>query len=213
MGICAIAITGMAIGFFISPIMAAPAERAALPEEAGVSSSPDANQIYQEGLSFDQAKNDLEARKAYGKAAAMGHMMAQYRLAEKCLAGKGGSKDIIQGTHMLEMAAEQGGPNMWYAVSRLYLQLGDDPDTINRAYFWLDKAAHRGDAASQALLGSLYVMGKNGEKEYEKAYFWFTLASRKDSQYQKLVASTEKLLTPNQLRFVTKEIEAFRVSK
>jgi TPR repeat protein len=50
---------------------------------------------------------------------------------------------------------------------------------ITKAVYWYEQAANIGDVNSMFALGTLYYVGKNGEKNYLEAVKWYSLAAEK----------------------------------
>ena len=90
---------------------------------------------------------------AWGKAAAEGNALGQYRAA-LCAAGS----DDRLGSRLMEAAAEQGHPAAQYQLAEVCMEL-EPPDTACAAR-WTAQAAMQGLVSAQGLVGWLHFSGQ-----------------------------------------------------
>ncbi len=89
------------------------------------------------------AKNDTEAKKWLERAAANGHVAAEYELGIALRDGRGTVQDYKRAAAWMRSAAEGGHPPAQLALGLMY-RFGTGVPTDNvRAYTWLNIAAAR----------------------------------------------------------------------
>ena len=59
--------------------------------------------------------------------------------------------------------------------------LHDVLKNYKKAVYWFEKAAKKGNASAQAVLGLMYEKGQGVLKNYKKAYMWYNIASFNES--------------------------------
>lgn len=141
--------------------------------------------MYQYGRAL-QAKGGnaslQSAVKWYDKAARLGHVGAQWNLGATYLAGMGVKRDVNTGLQWMERAAEDGFTYGQYLLGTIYSNghaggtyLAVDPD---KEFYWISKAAQRGNIAAQVWLGWMYVRGRAVAVDRAKAVEWFERAAK-----------------------------------
>ncbi|ODR28306.1 MobP3 family relaxase [Eisenbergiella tayi] len=104
----------------------------------------------------------------------------QYRLGQMLHTGTGTKKDDTAAAEYWKSAARLGNVNAQYALGRLLLERGDNPE---QAAAWITKAAESGSAAAQYALGKLYRDGDCVPRNIAKAMELFTLAAEQKNEY------------------------------
>ncbi|WP_457578020.1 tetratricopeptide repeat protein [Desulfomarina sp.] len=70
-------------------------------------------------------------------------------------------------------AADEGILDAQKWVAFMYTKGRGVPQDLDKAFFWTEKTARRGDANSQYLLGRCYQFGTGTEKDLAKALHWY----------------------------------------
>ncbi len=120
-----------------------------------------------------------------------GTALAQYRYGRVLIEGRGGPLDPQGAVDWLEKAVAQNHAEAATLLARIYLSEvpnGPARDAAKAAEL-LTKAATRGDASAQYLLGLLYRAGDGVEQDGQAAFNWFLAAAeQKHTDAQKALA-------------------------
>lgn len=104
----------------------------------------------------------------------------QYRLGQMLHTGTGTPKDDAAAADYWECSAKLGNVNAQYALGRLLLERGDNPEW---AVTWITKAAESGNAAAQYSLGKLYRDGDFVPRNIVKAMELFASSAEQENEY------------------------------
>jgi uncharacterized protein len=121
--------------------------------EAALAAEPEnIRLLYQMGRALQASQNDDRARTFYEKAAAQGHLGAQYNLAVFYASGRGGlPKDDEEAARLLKLGADLGFAPSQYSLSSFYANgRGGLPKNDEDAVPLLKLAADQGYAPLQA---------------------------------------------------------------
>ena len=173
------------------------------PEQAAVLG--DAERLFYLGVSY-MPSLDLEAnpeatiRGADGspesatwwrEAAEMGHVNAQFLLAQYLFA----NDEPDEALAWVRKAADQGYADAQFLMSHT-------PDLTDRAA-WLRKAAEQGHAKAQCRLGIAYILGQGVPRDRVKSYAWINLSSMggttPDDECHDLLDGAEEILTSEEV--------------
>jgi uncharacterized protein len=127
----------------------------------------------------NEAKLDVaEAAKWYRKAALLGNVEAEFRLARLVSKGaKGLTADLPTSAKLYELAAKGGHIESQNAIGQAYQNgLGVTPDNAKAAE-WYRKAADAKLAAAENNLGILYLNGKGVNRDLAEAFKLFERAA------------------------------------
>lgn len=109
----------------------------------------DAKTQYELGLRYawgkEVGKNDAEAAKWWGRAAAQDYLPAKFNLGQACLFGFGVPKDTIRAAALLKVAAEEGFWVPAYYLGSLYATGDGVPKDLIEGLAWYTLAAASGD--------------------------------------------------------------------
>ncbi len=120
----------------------------------------------------------VEASKWFGKAAAQGHMEAQFYLAAAFEKGLGVKQDFTEAIAWYQKSAEQGYADAQINLGTLHLDGHAAKPNANEAARWFRRAAAQGHAVAQFNSGLAAAEGKGVRLDLAEAYFWLTLAIR-----------------------------------
>ncbi len=116
----------------------------------------------------------LSTLRAYAE---MGHILAQYQLAQRHYNGDGVPRDLALAAMWFQRAADAGEPRSQLALAQLYAK-GEGVTRSERwSAYWIRQAAESGFREAQLQLGRLYERGQGVSKDEAEAYFWYCLAS------------------------------------
>lgn len=104
----------------------------------------------------------------------------QYRLGQMLHTGTGTKKDDTAAAEYWKSSARLGNVNAQYALGRLLLERGDNPE---QAVAWIKKTAENGSAAAQYALGKLYRDGDCVPRNITKAMELFILSAEQKNEY------------------------------
>lgn len=108
------------------------------------------------------AKDPVEARKLFERAAQMGSRGAQARVCEMQVTGEGGPRNFGQGMDCLEDLVKEGDLTATVALARLLLEGEGGRHDAPRAFLLYGEAQERGDMAALAHLGRFFEFGLAG---------------------------------------------------
>ena len=98
---------------------------------------------------------------------------AQYEIAVLYSGSETGTRQYAQAAKWFSMAAKQGNGDALRKLGFLYLKRQNSAEAVK----CFREAAHRGDATSQLLMGSLNVLGREVLQNYAEAIIWFRMAA------------------------------------
>jgi hypothetical protein len=131
----------------------------------------------------------------YRKAADLGNIEAEIRLAECYRDGRGAPRDMAQAASWYRKAAEQDNLAGELHLAALYRDGGAGfPRDMAQAAGWYRKAADQGNADAQATLGSLYSLGQGVPQSDVDAYFWLDLAADAKGPNQGKYAANRQMI-------------------
>jgi uncharacterized protein len=116
----------------------------------------------------------LSTLRAYAE---MGHILAQYQLAQRHYHGDGLPRDLALAAMWFQRAADAGEPRSQLALAQLYAKGEGVARSERWAAYWIRQAAESGFREAQLQLGRLYERGQGLQKDEAEAYFWYCLAS------------------------------------
>ena len=144
----------------------------------------DLGSLYCDGLAV--GRNYRQAAEWYGRAAAQGHMRAQFTLGFLAYHGAGRgeedgavARDPVQAARWLKPAAERDNAMAQYLLASLYRKGEGVPRDDNKALGWALAAADRGVTAAQYEAGLQLGSREHAWASWMEAYKWFVLAARK----------------------------------
>lgn len=145
--------------------------------------------------------DDGEAVRWYRMGADQGYAQAQFYFGFCCM-----RDDVVESAKWIRMAAEQGlaEAQQWLGICHNNGTCGF-PQDQNESVKWFRKAAEQGDAHSQFCLGRYYLSGMGVVMDRAEALKWFRLADSFEE-----VASTETLLSPEELQEAERRIRDFK---
>ena len=121
-----------------------------------------------------QEPSALSTLHAYAE---MGHLLAQYQLAQRYYNGDGVARDLPQAAMWFQRAADSGEPRSQLALAQLHAKGEGVARSERWAAYWTRQAAESGFREAQLQLGRLYERGQGVNKDESEAYFWYYLAS------------------------------------
>jgi TPR repeat protein len=143
---------------------------------------------YQYETGRTRNKNYKQAMEHYKKAATLGNVNAEFRLAQLC---ERIYRNYPCALKWYKKAAEDGDRLAYYRVSKMY-RAGDGVKKDDKlALEWCRKAAERGLGVAQRIMGFCYEYGRGTYVSYSKARYWYELAIA--SGYKNAVGSLEHL--------------------
>lgn len=124
-------------------------------------------------------RDDLEAAKWYGMAAASGYVIAQSRLGAMYDEGRGVPQNLSKAMKWYRKAAQQGDLHAQISLGLIYGTGRGVPQNYFQAVRWFGLAAEQGDILAQYNLGLIYASGYDVvPKDDVQALVWFILAAR-----------------------------------
>ena len=121
-------------------------------------------------------RDPARAAAMFGKAAAAGHAVGHFGLAELLMAGDGIARDEELALMHYREAAADGHPGAMYRLATLMLEDGPSQDIPGASALFL-RCAEAGMAAAYAVAGDIRFQGLTGEADAEAAYRWYRLAA------------------------------------
>lgn len=114
--------------------------------------------LYETG-SHGVERDDAEATRLYGRAAALGDPLAQNFYGYRLFNGIGAGRDTVAGLEWMERAAVQGDPRAAGNLGFLLTHGRGVERDYARAAYWLERAADGGVPTAMSLLGDLCRQG------------------------------------------------------
>ncbi|MSU41482.1 MAG: sel1 repeat family protein [Pedosphaera sp.] len=152
-----------------------------------------------------------EAKLWWTKAAAQGHELAQFHLAELHADGRHQMQNNATARQWFQKSAEGGLAIAQNRLGHLHLRGWGGPVDANASAQWIRKAAEQGTAPAQRDLGLLYYQGAGVAKSVPDAYYWLALAAQQGlTDARQAVEGMGELLTSDQLFTVTKRLRQFQ---
>jgi uncharacterized protein len=160
------------------PIFALEAATAVPACEAAVKVAPKNRRImFELGRAYQVAKDYEKARLQYGRAEALGSVVAANNLATLFDQGLGGAKDPAKAKQLFEKAAAGGIYLAMYSLGGMYEEGRGVPQHFVLAWQWYEKAAAAGFARAMTKLGIFCEKGLAVGKDYGEARRWFEKAA------------------------------------
>ena len=174
--------------------------------KAAAHPEPACNAMAGLGCSHKSRGEYKEAKVCLEKAAATGHAMAQYTLAEMYRDGNGVDKSASTACEWFRKAAEEGYHVAQSDLGMMYMKGQGVPQSFDMAYEWLLKSANQGDVNAQRSI-AYCILQKNGEKSLEEqipgffeARTWARKATQQgDRQAQVILGQIESIIPPYML--------------
>lgn len=131
---------------------------------------------YEDGKGTE--KNVEEALKWFHKAYEAGNTLSAFHLGVLYEEGKLVEKDLRKAEEFYLVAANDGLPAAMNYLGNLYFFTGPlgHPD-YDKAFYWISKAAEKGDVHSYPLLGYMYQYAKGTKRDYKKAFHYYSLGA------------------------------------
>ncbi len=167
----------------------------------------DAEGFYRLALVHEQgrgtARDLVEARRQYEKAAELGHVESQFALGLLLLGAlpeSEGARDEAKAFHWFEKAANQGHARAaFFLALSLESGVGTSPD-LERAFDWYRRAAIRGEPQALPAVSRMYADGAGIGADLAHAHAWNQLAlSRGVEGAKSFEAELEASMSPGQL--------------
>ncbi|BCG48316.1 hypothetical protein GEOBRER4_n3202 [Citrifermentans bremense] len=128
---------------------------------------------------FDRLRAESEPRRIrwYRKDAQLGHVMAQYNLADAYYYGEEVPRDRREAAKWYLKAAEQGNAPAQYMMGLMLLQRDGVQNAPAEGVAWLRKAASSGHREAQYQMGRCLLQGIGGRRDREEAILWLRKAA------------------------------------
>jgi TPR repeat protein len=145
-------------------------------KEGDSSAQCQAATIYNEGKGT--AINQENASYWYLMAARQDVTMAQTRIGVRLVKGLGIKKDVEEGLHWLEKAANKNDSLAQMALSGIYLgELNSGLNNFGKAFYWMLNAAKSGVAPAQFEVYRMYRYGIGTETNLTQGDYWLRKAA------------------------------------
>jgi TPR repeat protein len=143
-----------------------------------------ANELAETGDDYNFGRKDItidyvRAVEFYKRAAAMGHIRAQYNLGWMYENGRGVTEDDKLAVDWFRKAAEQGYARAQYYLGVMYANGIGVTEDDKLAVDWYRKTAEQGVGPAQINLGSMYADGRGVTKNEKLAVDWYRKAAEK----------------------------------
>lgn len=135
-------------------------------------------QLYLKGVTARENGSYETALKHFRAASELGHVAANYEIAQAYFKGRGVTRDDAKGQEWLEIAAKRGDARARYDIGSAYFHGSGVPQDYARAVQYLSKAAVQGHANAQFLVGEAFSNGYGIEKNPAWAARWYGKAAR-----------------------------------
>ncbi len=137
----------------------------------------DVEAIYREGLALKGEARHQEAADRFYRAASLDHAAAAYEMGLAYNEGRGVTKDLEQGAHWFNVAADGGDVRAQFVVgATLYAEAGGAGD-YDRAIEYLMGAANQGHSRAQFVLGEAYANGRGVPMDITWSARWYGKAA------------------------------------
>jgi len=144
------------------------------------------------------AGDKVGAAAALLRAAELGAVSAQVRIARMFEKGEGVPIDLGKARQWTQRAAEAGDRQAMHNLAVFFANGDGVAQDYTQAAKWFRDAAQRGVADSQFNLGALSEQGLGVRKDLAEAYYWYTLAAKQgDKDAAQRAAQLEGSLTPS----------------
>lgn len=141
-------------------------------EQGDVAAQSMLGNLYYQGQGV--AQSYAEAAKWFRKAAEQGDAHGQYVLGLMYISAQGVSQDFAEGEKWLRKAADQGHKEAQEGLQKFIAPL---KEAGAQDFTTTKRAAERGDAAAQSMLGNMYYQGQGVAQNYAEAAKWFRKAA------------------------------------
>ena len=157
-------------------------------------------QDFQKGFAAYKAKDDKEAARLFGLAAAQGDEKAQYNLGVMYHEGTGVTQNYKEAVRLYGLAAAQGYVSAQTNLGGMYANSQGVTQDSKEAIKWYRLAAEQGNADAQYNLGWMYYIGLGIIQDNVYAYMWYNIAaSGGDANAVNERDVIAKKMTPSQL--------------
>ena len=136
-----------------------------------------AEEMFNKGWSYDQAKDYRNAFIWYKKAAEQGNPEAQCNLGNMYYLGQGIAQNYTEAFKWYKKAAEQGNAKAQNSLGNKYYLGEGIAQNYTEAFKWYKKAAEQGNAEAQNALGMMYYLGQGIAQNYAEALKWYKKAA------------------------------------
>lgn len=165
--------------------------------------------IYTEGRGVKA--NLAEAARWYQRAADLGLVPAEYRLATLYEKGTGVPRDLAKAKTLYMDAAEKGNASAMHNLAVILANGGDTAPDFAEAGKWFAKAADLGLRDSQYNLAILYARGNGVKQDLAESYKWFAAAAKSgDTDAAQKREDVAKAMKPEQLKDAKARFEAWK---
>ena len=138
------------------------------------SSKKDPEAIYRDAALLASTGRYEEAAQMWKKAAELGHSKAMSDLGALYSNGLGVSEDWEEAVKWWTKAVQAGDSESIYNVGVYHYKQGK----FNKAFLWLNEAAHRGIAAGMMSVGSMHMKGEGVPADSEEGLRWVRAAAK-----------------------------------
>ena len=135
-------------------------------------------------LSADVERGSKAAIDAFNHYAEWGNAVAQYKMGELYIIGKGVSKDVARGVRWLTKAAGNGNNKAMLSLASGYASGNYGSKDMQKAIIWYTKSADYGDVQAQDELGRIYLKDKDVPNDFTEALRRFERAANQSSSGQ-----------------------------
>jgi len=135
------------------------------------------NIMYEVGLCLGPDEDYDEALKWFRKAAAQGHVEAQYWVGYMYCYGIGMPEDYAEALKWFRKAAEQGHAQAQNSIGDMYFFGNDVPKNNAEALKWFRRAAEQGHVEALNSLGYIYYYGDGVPEDKDEARKWYLKAA------------------------------------
>jgi TPR repeat protein len=146
-------------------------------QTASSSSTPSADDLYEQGTEAYNAEDYAKAVELFRKSADMGNDNAQNDLGNCYLYGNGVPQDYKKAAEWHRKSADQGHEFAQYNLANSYYNGEGIPQDYKKASEWYRKSADQGNADAQRCLGVSYDNGNGVPQDYKKAAEWYRKAA------------------------------------
>jgi TPR repeat protein len=159
--------------------------RSVLPQTAKTassSSSPSAEEIFNQGMDAYEAEDYAKAVELWHKSADMGNDNAQNALGNCYLYGNGVPQDDKKAAEWYRKSADQGHEFAQNNLAMCYYNGNGVPQDFKKAAEWFRKSADQGYDEAQNNLGNCYYNGEGVPEDYKKAAEWYRKAAEQEHE-------------------------------
>ncbi|KAL7718159.1 Sel1 repeat-containing protein [Entamoeba marina] len=122
----------------------------------------------------DTLKNNSKAYNWFLVSAEQGNTIAQYKVGDCMIYGKGTNKDSVAGFKWIKKAASKGYSEAQLLVSTCYYSGEGIKRSTQLGFEWLMKAAQQGNIKAMNGIGLCYMNGLGINSDIKEAIMWFS---------------------------------------